>query len=117
MGDEPTNGETRAERIKRKWNDGESERAARRAEREAARRPEREAAVGLLTRMGHRLAGLGWRMLLTLVVLAVVALPPLGVWALVDSDAWMAVGGVWTGICACAAVIWMSAGTDYSGDW
>ena len=78
---------------------------------------ERETAVGLLARMGHRLAGLGWRLLLTLIVLAVVALPPLVVWAFVDSDAWAAVGGIWAGICVGAAVVWMSAGTDYSGDY
>ena len=116
MGGEPTTGETRAERIKRKWDEGEPERAARRAEREAARQPKRHA-VGLLRRLGHRLVGLGWRLLFTLITLAVVALPAVVVGVFVDSDAGAMVGGVMTAIVLVAVVIVMSAGTKYSGDW
>jgi hypothetical protein len=116
MGDDPTIGETRAERIKRKWDEGEPERAARRAEREAARPPEREA-FGLLRRMGQRAAGQVWRLLLTLVILAVAALPGVVVWALVGSDAGAKVLGGTIALVVVAIVIVMSAGTKYSGDW
>ena len=116
MGDKPTTGETRAERIKRKWDEGEPERAVRRAEREAARQPEREP-VGLRRRMGHRLAGLRWRLLYTLTTLAAIALPAVVVWALVDSDLWAKVLGGTIGLAFAAAIVVMSAGTKYSGDW
>ncbi|HEX4929244.1 MAG TPA: hypothetical protein VFV62_00945 [Gaiellaceae bacterium] len=117
MGDEPTNGETRAERIKREWDEGEPERAARRADREAARQPGREA-VGLLRRTGRLVAGQGLRLLLTLIFLAVVvALPAVVVGAFVDSHAGATVGGVMLGLVVCACVIVLSAGTKYSGDW
>ena len=113
MGDEPTTAETRAERIKRKWEEGETERAARRAEREAPREPEPEAG-GLLRRMGHRL---GWRLLYTLVTLAAIALPAVVVWAFVDSDLWAKVLGATIGLAFCLSIVVMSAGTKYSGDW
>lgn len=117
MGDEPTIGETRAERIKRKWDEGEPERAARRAEREAAaRQPERET-VGLLRQRGHSLAGPGWRLLLTLITLAALALPAVVVGSFVDSAAGAKVGGATLGIVVVAAVVLMSAGTKYSGDY
>ena len=116
MGDEPTTGETRAERIKRKWDEGEPARAARRTEREAARQPKREA-VGLLRRMGRRMAGQGWRLLYTLITIAIVVLPTVVAWVLVDSDAAAKVFGAMIGIVVVAAAIVLSAGTKYSGDW
>ena len=117
MSDEQANGETRAERIKRKWDEGEPERAARRAQRKAAPRAER-GAVGLIRRTGHRLADLGWHLLVTLMVLAVVvALPAVVVGVFINPDAGAMVGGAMIGILLCACVVMMSAGTDYSGDW
>ena len=116
MGDEPTTGETRAERIKRTWDEGEPERAARRAEREVARQPELEA-VGLRRRMGNRLVGLGWHLLFTLITLAAVVLPTLVAWVLIGSEASAMVGGAMIGIVVIVAVMILSAGTKYSGDW
>ena len=108
MGDEPTTVETRAGRIKRTWHEGEPERAARRAEWEA---------VGLLRRMGHRVAYVGWRLLLSLTVLAVLELPAVVVGAFVDLGTGAKVGGATIGIVLIAAVIVLSVGTDHSGDW
>ena len=116
MSGERTNVETRAEGIKRRWDEGEPERAARRAEREAARRPEPEA-VGVIRRTGHRVAGQGWRLLYTLITLAIVVLPAVVVGVFVDAAAGATIGGVMIGIVLCAAVVIMSAGTDYSGDY